>query len=46
LSHEPCFGVYTKVKRPSGLVASQALVSFEVWAEWLSRSSLMPVSAG
>ena len=29
LSHEPCLGVNTKVKRRSGCVASQALVSLE-----------------
>jgi hypothetical protein len=46
LSHDPCFGVKTKEKRPSGWVASQALVSLEIWAEWLSRISLMAVSAG
>ena len=33
LSHEPCFGVNTKAKRPSGWVATQALVSFEMCAE-------------
>src|SRR5277367_6351294 len=45
-SHEPCFGVNTKVKRPSGWVASHALVSLEICAEWLSRISLMAVSVG
>ena len=39
LSHEPCFGVNTKVKRPSGWAASHFSVSLEVWAEWLSRIS-------
>ena len=33
LSQEPCFGVKTKMKRPSGCVASHALVSLEMWAE-------------
>ena len=33
LSHESCFGVNTSVKRPSGRVANQALVSFEICAE-------------
>ena len=33
MSQEPCFGVNTKVKRPSGCCASQALVSLERWAE-------------
>jgi hypothetical protein len=33
-SHEPCFGVKVNMKRPSGCVASQALVSLDVWAEW------------
>ena len=33
LSHEPCLGVNTKQKRPSGCVATQALVSLEMWAE-------------
>jgi len=44
LSQEPCFGVNTKVKRPSGWAASHLLVSLEVWAEWLSRISLIAVS--
>jgi hypothetical protein len=46
LSHDPRFGVNTKEKRPSARVASEALVSFEMWAEWLSRMSLMAVSVG
>src|SRR5208282_659759 len=33
LSQEPCFGVKTKVKRPCGWAASQALVSLEMCAE-------------
>jgi hypothetical protein len=31
LSHEPCLCVNTKVKRPSGRWASQALVSLDLW---------------
>src|SRR5271165_6335582 len=46
LSHEPCLGVNTKVKRPSGCLASQALVSLDIWAEWLSRMSLIAVAVG
>ena len=46
LSHDACFGVNTKEKRPSGCVASQAFVSFEMWAEWLSRISFIAVSVG
>jgi hypothetical protein len=46
LSHEPCFGVNTKGKRPSGWAPSHLLVSLEVWAEWLSRITLMAVSVG
>ena len=46
LSHEACFGVYTNVKQLSFLLASQALVSFDVWAEGLSRMSLIAVSTG
>ena len=33
LSQEPCFGVKVNSKRPSGCVASHALVSLEMWAE-------------
>jgi hypothetical protein len=33
LSHEPCLGVNTKVKRSSGCASSQALVSFEMCTE-------------
>lgn len=44
LSQEPCFGVNTKVNRPSGWAASQRLVSREMCAEWLSRISLIAVS--
>ena len=33
LSHEPCLGVNTKVKRPAGCAASHALVSRETCAE-------------
>jgi len=45
---EPGTMLWVKVnsKRPSGWVASQALVSFEVWAEWLSRIILIAVEAG
>ena len=32
-NQEPCFGVKTNWKRPSGRVASQVLVSRETWAE-------------
>ena len=32
LSQEPCLGVKVNAKRPSGCLASQALVSFEMWA--------------
>ena len=31
-SHEPCFGVKVNSKRHSGCVASQALVSLDMWA--------------
>src|ERR1700732_1892375 len=40
LSQEPCLGVNTSEKRPSGWASNQALVSFETCAEWLSRISL------
>ena len=43
---EPCFGVNTKVNRPSGWAASQRLVYREMCAEWLSRISLIAVSVG
>ena len=46
LSQDPCFGVKVNSKRPSGWIMSQALVSFEVWAEWLSRIILIAVEAG
>jgi hypothetical protein len=46
LSQEPCLGVKVNSKRPSSWVVSQALVSFEVWAEWLSRIILIAVEAG
>jgi hypothetical protein len=45
-SHDPSFGVNTNEKRPCRLVTSQALVSFDLCAEWLSRISLIAVSAG
>ena len=33
LSQEPCFGVNTKLKRPSRCAASHLLVSFDTCAE-------------
>ena len=33
LSQEPCLGVKTKVKRPTGWAASQAVVSLDTCAE-------------
>ena len=33
LSHEPCLGVKVSSKRPTGRVASQALVSLDMCAE-------------
>ena len=46
LSQEPCLGVKVNSKRLTGLVASQAWVSLEICAEWLSRISLIAVLAG
>ena len=46
LSQEPCLGVKVKSKRPGGRVSSQARVSLEMCAEWLSRISLIAVLAG
>src|SRR5262249_59466674 len=46
LSQEPWVGVKVKVKRPIGWPASQAVVSRETWAEWLSRMTSIAVSAG
>lgn len=43
LSQEPCLGVNTNEKRPSGWASTHALVSFEICAEWLSRISLMAI---
>ena len=45
LSHDPCFGVSTYWNR-FGHVARKARVSFEMCAEWLSRTSRMVQSAG
>jgi hypothetical protein len=42
LSQEPCFGVRTKVRRPSGWVASHALVSLEMWAASPLRKRIAP----
>src|ERR1700720_2337513 len=46
LSHEPFLGVKVKSKRPAGWPASQAWVSLEICAEWLSKISLIAVPAG
>ena len=45
LSQGPCLGVKVKSKRPGGGVSSQARVSLEMCAEWLSRISLIAVLA-
>ncbi len=39
-SQEPCFGVKMNSKRPSGCVASQALVSLEAWAGMMVEDQL------
>jgi|MTBAKSStandDraft_1061840.scaffolds.fasta_scaffold183725_2 hypothetical protein len=39
-SQDPCFGVNTKWNR-FGFVFKKARVSFEIWAEWLSKIILM-----
>jgi hypothetical protein len=46
LSQEPCLGVNTKENRPCGWLSTQALVSLEMCAEWLSRMTLMAVWVG
>src|SRR6185312_5620678 len=46
LSHEPCLGVKVNSKRPGGRASSQALVSLDMCAEWLSRIGLIAVLAG
>ena len=45
LSHDPCLGVSTYWKR-FGRVSRKARVSFEMCAEWLSRTSRIVQSAG
>src|SRR5204863_10129081 len=40
LSHEPCLGVKVSSKRPTGRLASQAMVSLEMHADCLSRITL------
>ena len=45
LSHEPCLGVKVNSKRPGGRASSQALVSLDMCAERLSRTSLIAVLA-
>src|SRR5215472_1084686 len=46
LSRDAWVGVKVKVKRPGGCAASQAVVSRETCAEWLSRMISIAVSAG
>ena len=45
LSQEPCFGVWTYSNLP-GRVARYFMVSFEMCAEWLSKTTRMIASAG
>ena len=44
-SHDPCLGVKMNSKR-LGTPASQRWVSFEMCAEWLSRTMRISVPAG
>ena len=46
LSQDPCLGVKVNAKRPAGCVASEAWVSLEICAEWLTRIALIAVPAG
>src|SRR3977135_1391074 len=45
-SHEPGLGGKVKAKRPRWREPSHALVSLDMWAERLSRNSLIAVPAG